>query len=91
LAIFVWEVIVASETFAQAISSAAIVSTHSATVATAAAIFGQAAAVVTSVPVTAIAAETGRANGIAAEETARHREKTTADAQTISILICILV
>jgi len=39
LAIFVWEVIVASETFAQAISSAAIVSTHSATVATAAAIF----------------------------------------------------
>jgi len=48
-------------------------------------------AVVTSAPVTAIAAETGRANGIAAEETARHREKTTADAQTISILICILV
>jgi len=39
LAIFVWEVIVASETFAQAISSAAIVSTHSETVATAAAIF----------------------------------------------------
>lgn len=90
MAIFVWEVIVASETFAQAISSAAIVSTHSATVATAAAIFGQAAAVVTSVPVTAIAAETGRANGIS-EETARRREKTTADAQTISILICILV
>jgi len=48
-------------------------------------------AVVTSAPVTAIAAETGRANGIAAEETARRREKTTADAQTISILICILV
>jgi len=46
--------------------------------------------VVTSVPVIAIAAETGRANGIS-EETARRREKTTADAQTISILICILV